>query len=108
MPVIFFLFFLKDFIYLFLDRGEGREKERERNINVWLPLLHPLLGTWSATQACALTGNQTSDLLVCRLALSPLNHTSQSSLPECLMGAKYFPLKNIFKNIDQSETKHNI
>ena len=25
---------LKDFIYLFLDRGEGREKERERNINV--------------------------------------------------------------------------
>ena len=30
--------FLKDFIYLFLDRREGREKERERNINVWLPL----------------------------------------------------------------------
>ena len=28
----------KDFVYLFLDRGEGREKERERNINVWLPL----------------------------------------------------------------------
>ena len=24
----------KDFIYLFLERGEGREKERERNINV--------------------------------------------------------------------------
>ena len=29
-----FLLFFKDFIYLFLDRGEGREKERERNINV--------------------------------------------------------------------------
>ena len=27
-------FFLKDFIYLFLDRGEGREEERERNITV--------------------------------------------------------------------------
>ena len=26
--------FFKDFIYLFLERGEGREKERERNINV--------------------------------------------------------------------------
>ena len=26
--------FLKDVIYLFLDRGEGREKERERNIDV--------------------------------------------------------------------------
>ena len=26
----------------------------ERNINVWLPLVRPLLGTWSATQTCAL------------------------------------------------------
>ena len=26
--------FFKDFIYLFLEKGEGREKERERNINV--------------------------------------------------------------------------
>ena len=32
----------------------GREEERERNINVWLPLTRPLLGTWPATQACAL------------------------------------------------------
>ena len=59
--------FFKGFIYLFLDRGERREKERERNINVWLPLVRPLLGTWPATQACALTGNQTDDPLVCRL-----------------------------------------
>ena len=29
----------QDFIYLFLERGEGREKERERNINGWLPLM---------------------------------------------------------------------
>ena len=36
-------FFLKDFIYLFLEMG--REREREENINVWLPLMHPLLGT---------------------------------------------------------------
>ena len=36
--VIFFKF------YLFLERGEGREKERERNISVWLPLMWPLLG----------------------------------------------------------------
>ena len=46
--------FLKDGIYLFLERGEGRENERERNINVWLPLLHLPLGTWPTTQACAL------------------------------------------------------
>ena len=38
---------------LFPERGEGRE----RNINVWLPLTCPQLGTWPTTQACALTGN---------------------------------------------------
>ena len=46
--------FKKDFIYLFLERGKGREKERESNINVWLPLACPLLGTWPTTQASAL------------------------------------------------------
>ena len=30
--------FSKRLIYLFIDRREGREKERERNINVWSPL----------------------------------------------------------------------
>ena len=39
--------------------------------------MHPLLGTWPTTQACALTGNQTSNPLVHRLALNPLSHTSQ-------------------------------
>ena len=58
---VFFSFFKKDFTYLFLERREGREKERERNINVWLPLICSLLRTWPATQACALTGNRTSD-----------------------------------------------
>ena len=67
---------LNYFIYLFLERGEGREKDRERNINVCLPLTHPLLGTWPATQVCALTGNRAGDLLVHRPALDPLSHTS--------------------------------
>ena len=48
---------------------------------MWLPLICPLLGTWSTTQACALTGNRTGDPLVRRLALSPLSHTSQDSHP---------------------------
>ena len=65
----------KDFIYLCLERGK-EEKERERNINVWLPLTHPLLGTWPAMQARAQTGNRTSDPLVHRPALNPLSHTS--------------------------------
>ena len=62
-------------VFIYFWRGEGREKERERN--VWLPLERPLLGTWPATQACALTGNRTSDPLVRRLGLNPLSHASQ-------------------------------
>ena len=77
-------FFLKNFIYLFLERGKGRENQRESNINVGniyrLPLMHPQLGTWPATQACALTGNQTGDLMVHRLALSPLSQISQGCI----------------------------
>ena len=38
--------------------------------------MHPLLGTWPATQVGALTGRQTSNPLVC----NPLIHTSQGSL----------------------------
>ena len=51
---------------------------RERNSNVWLPLARPPLRTWLTTKACALTGNQTYDPLVFRLALSLLSHTSQN------------------------------
>ena len=75
--IMFSPLFKKDFIYLFLERGEGKGKERERNINMWLPPAHPQLGTWPTTQACALTRNQTSDPLVLRPELNPLNHTSQ-------------------------------
>ena len=74
---MYFVLFLKYFIYLFLDKGEGREKEMERNINVWLPFVHPPQGIWPTTQACALTGNRTGDPLVHWLALNPLSHTSQ-------------------------------
>ena len=59
-------------------------KEREKNINVWLPLTRSLLGTWPATQACAPTGSQTSNPLARRLALNPLSHTSRVS-PEFLV-----------------------
>ena len=70
-----FFFFWTLFIYFYRERG--MEGERERNIIVWLPLMCPLLGSWPATQACALTGNQTGDLLLCSLVLNPLSHPSQ-------------------------------
>ena len=37
----------------------------------------PHWGPWPTPQACALTGNWTSDPLVCRPVLSPLSHNSQ-------------------------------
>ena len=67
---------------MFRER-EGREKEskrntRERNIDQ-LPLAHA--PTWgrdrATTQACALTGNRTSDLSLCRTTLNQLSHAYQ-------------------------------
>ena len=50
-------FFKKIFIFIyFLEKGEGREKEGERNID-WLPLACLQPGAWPTTQAYALTGN---------------------------------------------------
>ena len=43
-------------------------------------LTYPQLGTRPTTQACALTGNQTDDPLVCKPQLNPLSHTSQGVL----------------------------
>ena len=75
----FLNFFERFYVFIFRDRGrEGKEKERERNIIVWLPVMCPHLGTWPATQACALTGNRTGNPLVCRPVLSPLSYTMQS------------------------------
>ena len=67
----------------------------------WLPLLRPLLGTGPATQACALTGNGTSDFLVHRPALNPLSHTSQGPpalLPSLPPFLPYLGVKCLFKN----------
>ena len=73
----FHSFFLRFYLVIFRERG--KEGERERNINVWLPFTRPLLGTWPTTQARALTGNQTRDPLVYRLALNALSHSGQNS-----------------------------
>ena len=70
-------YFLKKILFIFREGKQGRKKER--NINVWFPLMRPLLGIWLATQVCALTGNQTGNPLVHRPALNPLSHTSQGS-----------------------------
>ena len=55
LVVSFFKIILK-ILFIHFYRGEQKEKE-ERNINVWLLLVHPILGTCPATQTCALTRN---------------------------------------------------
>ena len=48
----------------------------ERDI-VLLPTLTPQLGTRPTTQACTLTRNQISNLLLCQMMLNQLSHTGQ-------------------------------
>ena len=60
--------FLKDLIYLSLERGEGKEKEGEK---------HQCAVAFYATQARALTGSQTSNPLIHRPSLSLLSYTGQ-------------------------------
>ena len=75
--------FFKKRFYLFIFRGRGREGEREKHVlreTLIGCLSHthpPKLGTWPETQACALTGNRTCDLLFCWPALSLLSYISQ-------------------------------
>ena len=71
-----FYFFKILFIYFQREGKEGENGGRETSV-CGCPSHPPPLGTWPATHACALTGNQTKDPLVCRVALNPLSHTSQ-------------------------------
>ena len=74
--ICFFKDWLIDWL-IDLERGEGREKERERNIYRLL-LVCALTRTEPATQASALTRNQTGNLSFCRTTSYQLSHTSQS------------------------------
>ena len=78
MHLVFCLF--EYFIYLFSERRERKEKERGRNINVWLPLVRLPTGDLAHNAAWALTGNRTSNPLVCRPAFNPLSRTSQGCI----------------------------
>ena len=74
VPLVFVLFCFVFRFYLFIFRQRGREGETERNNSVWLLPMHPLLGTWPATQACALTGNPTGDPLARSLGSVSYTH----------------------------------
>ena len=57
--------------------GEGDNHQCERETLISCLLHMPQPGTKPTTQACALTGNQTSDLLVCGMMTNQLSYTSQ-------------------------------
>ena len=66
-------FFFKDFIYLLLERGEGREKERETNSNVleihWSVAAHmPPAGGLAGNPGTCLDQESTSNLSILRPA----------------------------------------
>ena len=68
-------FYINLAVFDFFLRERGREEERERNIDAWeiyqsVASCTPPMGTWPTTQACALTGNWTGDLLVGRPLLN--------------------------------------
>ena len=75
------LIFLKIYFFnLFIFReGKGGRKRGRGTSTCGFLLRTPLLGTWPATQACALTRNQTGNPLVLRSASSPLSHISQGN-----------------------------
>ena len=64
------------FLILFIFRERGREGEKHQYV---VASQAPPLGSWPAAQACALTGNRTSDPVVHRLVLNPLSLTGQGS-----------------------------
>ena len=72
--------FLRFYLFIFREGKGGRETLMCQRYIDRLPLPRPQLGTWSATQACVLTGTQTGDSSVHRPALSPPSHTSQGKL----------------------------
>ena len=76
-------YFLKDFIYyLFLETGREGER-RETSMGCLSHAANLGGGRWGrirpTSQACAQTGSQTDNLLLCSRMPNPLSHTSQGS-----------------------------
>ena len=70
------LFFLKSILFIFRDRVRQGEREGEKHQCVFASHAPPTEDQ-AATQACTLTENPTGGLLIYRLALNPLSHSSQ-------------------------------
>ena len=88
--------FFKGFIYS--QRGGKVRRKRGRETSMCGCLLcNPQLGTWPTAQACALTGNPTSNPLVRRPVLSALSYTSQGSIKFLSVTLVYHFINRLFK-----------
>ena len=76
-PAGSFFSFLRFYLFTFRERGGEGEGEGEKYQSV-ASHMPPTKYPTHTTQVCALTGNQTGNLFVRRLALDPLSHTSQA------------------------------
>ena len=74
-------FFILNFFHWFSRKGNGGRKRREMSTwernTVRLPLAGSLTGDQTWSQACALPGNETRDLSVCRTRPNLLSHAGQ-------------------------------
>ena len=75
-----FFSFLKDFIYSFVERGEGREKDRERSISVWLPLACPPTGDLACNPGMCPDWESICQPFGSQPTLNPLSYTNQSEI----------------------------
>ena len=79
-------FFKKFFIYLFLERGKGREEERERNVDVSekhclvASCTHHIQGPNLQPRHVLWLGIELVTFCFCRMMPNQLNHTGQGSL----------------------------
>ena len=101
VSLVSFFLFLDDFIYLFFREGR-RKSKRERNINVWLPLVLPLPGTWPTTQACTLDWKLNPWPFDSQAGTQPLSHTSQGFtgfLSHTPTTCEMFSVREVFRKI---------
>ena len=84
MKSTIFFFFLRFYLFIYLERGEGREKVRERNINVWLPLTWPPTGDLACNPGMCPDWESNQWPFGLQPELNPRSYTSQGEVHNLL------------------------
>ena len=103
-----YLFIYLDFFkkLLFVERGEGREKERKRNISVWLCLVCPCQGPGSQPRHVPWLGIEPVTLWFTGLcSINSLSHTSQTG--GFIFYFIFFKILFIYLFLERGEEREN-